>query len=55
VEAMNPPHNQGFLTYCSIIIASTANTQHDNTREKEEGGREVPNPSKLSDLSHKID
>ena len=53
---MNPPHNQGFLTYCSIIIASTGNTQHDNAEEKKKkGGHEVPNPSKLSDLSQRIE
>jgi len=56
VEALNPPHNQWFFTYCSIIIASTGNTQHNNTEEKKKkGGDEVPNPSKLSDLSHGIE
>jgi hypothetical protein len=56
VEAMNPPHNQRFFTYCSIIIASTGITQHDNTEErKKKGGHEVPNPSKLSDLSQRIE
>jgi hypothetical protein len=56
VEAMNPPHNQRFFTYCSIIIASTGITQHDNTEErKKKGGHEVPNPSKLSDHSHRME